>query len=274
MVRTLRGHLAPALAACVFALPLVYLLLGSLRGRGLPPPSGLELVPAEASLAAYGEVLELLPVATYVRNSLVVVGFAVPLTVLVASLAGYGIRLLPARARRRAVVAVIGLLLVPATAVWATRFEVVRLLGIGDTLLPVGMTALFGTSPFYVLVYAWVFHRVDDETLEAARLDGAGPLTSWWSVALPQAAPATMAVAVLAFAHHWGSFIDPLLYLRSASSFTSTQGLRLLQQLSPTDWPLLMAGGVLLTLPPILVFLWGQRVFLGDEALAGPGADP
>ncbi len=253
-----------ALGALLFTAPVVVMVLGSLRGRGLPPPRGLELLPAEATTSAYSAVWAALPWATYLRNSAIVVLLAVPLTLLVGAAAGWGIRLLPRRARRVVVAATFVALLVPVTAVWATRFELFRLVGAVDTLVPLVSLALLATSPFFVLVYAWAFHRIDPTVLDAAAIDGAGPVRTWWSVALPQVRPVTLAVTVLAFTFHWGNFLDPLLYLSSPGTYTAPLGLRLLQQLSPTDWPLLMAGATLLAVPAVAVFLIGQRVFLHD----------
>ncbi len=258
------ARLVVALGAVLFALPMVVMVLGSLRGRGLPPPRGLELLPAEASLSAYSAIWGALPWATYLRNSLLVVAFAVPLSLLVGSLAGWGIRLLPARQKRAVVTLTFVALLVPVTAVWATRFELFRLVGAVDTLVPLIALGLVATSPFYVLVYAWAFHRLDPGVLDAAAVDGAGPLRSWWSIAMPQVRPVTLAITVLAFTFHWGNFLDPLLYLSSPDVYTAPLGLRLMQQLAPTDWPLLMAGATALAVPSVLVFLVGQRVFLHD----------
>lgn len=258
------ARLLVAAAAMVFAVPVLVMVAGSLRGRGLPPPRGLELLPAEAGLSAYSAVWSALPWATYLRNSLLVVALAVPLSLLVGSLAGWGIRLLPGRQKRQVLLVTFVALLVPVTAVWATRFEVFRLVGAVDTLVPLVALALLATSPFFVLVYAWAFHQLDPDVVDAAAVDGAGPLRAWWSVAMPQVRPVTLAVTVLAFTFHWGNFLDPLLYLSSPDIYTAPLGLRLLQQLAPTDWPLLMAGATLLAVPPVVVFLVGQRTFLHD----------
>jgi multiple sugar transport system permease protein len=194
---------------------------------------------------------------------------AVPLTLLVASLAGWGVHLLDPPRRRTALAAVVAIMLVPASGVWATRFEVFRLLGASEKLLPVMAPAFMGTSAFYVLVYVWSFRTLDEEVLAAAALDGAGPLATWWRIAMPQARGATFAVGALSFAWHWGNLIDPLLYLRSPARYTAPLGVRLLQQLAPTDWPLLMAAVTMLTVPPVVVFLVAQRWFLSDAALEG-----
>ena len=120
-----------------------------------------------------------------------------------------------------------------------------------------------------MLIYYWTFRRVSREVFEMARLDGAGPLATWRRVALPLARPSTVAVAVLTFILYWSDFMSPLMYLRSPDRYTLPLGLRQLQQLDPGDWPILMAGALILTVPAVLFFLLVQHLFLGER---GPGA--
>lgn len=262
--RSLAWQVAVALAAVTFCLPLLLLVAGSLHERGQPPPRGLEIVPTDPTLGSFRLLFDVLPVGTYAWNSVLVTLVAVPLTIVVASLAGFGIRVLDDRRRRIAIALTIVAMLVPVTAVWATRFELFRLVGAVDTLVPLMALALMATNPFYVLIYTWAFFRIPGEHLEAAALDGAGPFRTWYAIALPQVRPATLAVLVLAFTFHWANFIDPLLYLNSQANYTVPLGLRLLQLLNPTDWPLLLAGALLATLPALVVFGYGQRFFLHD----------
>jgi multiple sugar transport system permease protein len=265
--RLLARHVLPGALAMLFALPLWFMVAGSLRPSGVAPPQGFQLLPASPTLEAYARLPRLVPLWVYLRNSLLVVAVAVPLTVLVASWAGFGIRLLHGRARRAAVGVSLVALMVPVTAVWATRFEVFRLLGAVDTLAPLVAPAAFGTTPFYALLYAWSFSGIRQTQIEAARLEGASAWRIWRRIALPQARHVTLAVAVLAFTFHWGNFIDPLLYLQSQDRFTLPLGLRFLQLLNPTDWPVLLAGAVVVTLPPVVVFLAAQRWLLGRWVL-------
>jgi len=164
-------HLVPALVGLVFAAPLLFMVAGSLRPPGEAPPLGLDLVPGEPTLVNYWRLPEVVPLLGYLANSALVAAVAIPLTVLVGSWAGFGIRLLQPRARRVAVLASVAVLLVPVTAVWGSRFEVFRLLGGTDGYLPLIAPALAGTTPFYVLIYVWSFGQVRDSQLEAARLD-------------------------------------------------------------------------------------------------------
>ncbi len=268
MSRVAGRFVLPALVATLFAAPLWFMVVGSLRPTSMPPPRTLELLPPEPTLEAYRRLPELIPVFTYLANSAVVAAIAVPLTVVVAALTGFGVRLLTPAARRRAVIALLVVLLVPVTAVWATRFEVFRLAGVVDTIVPLLAPALLAVSPFLVLLYAWSFGGIPASQLQSARLEGASWLTIWRRVALPQVRPATLAVAVLAFTFHWANFIDPLLYLHSGDRYTFPLALRFLLLLNPTDWPLLMAGCVIATVPCVVVFLLAQRVLLSDDPLA------
>ncbi|MFI7025938.1 carbohydrate ABC transporter permease [Micromonospora sp. NPDC049900] len=266
--RWLGRYLLPTLVALLFVAPLWFMVVGSLRPTGAPPPRTLEWWPTAPTTAAYTRLPDLIPIFRYLANSALVVALAVPLTVLVAALSGFGLRLLSRRSRRRALTGLLVLLLVPVTAVWATRFEVFRLAGVVDTYLPLLAPAALAVSPFLVLLYAWSFGGIPDSQLQAARLEGAGWLTIWRRLALPQVKPATLAVSVLAFTFHWSNFIDPLLYLTSGDRYTWPLGLRFLLLLNPTDWPLLMAGSVVATAPCVLVFLLAQRVLLADDPLA------
>ncbi len=263
----LAGHVVPLLVAGLFLLPLLWMVTASLREAGLPPPRTVEWLPSSPTPANYGEVFELLPFGRYLLNSLAVVAMALPLTIIVASAAGFAMALLERRSRSALVVLSVALLLVPVTALWLTRFLLFSWVGLTDSLLALVVPALAGSSPLFVLLYYWTFRRVSAGIFEMAHLDGAGPVTVWWRIALPNAVPTSIAVAVLTFILYWSDFISPLLYLRDQDLYTLPLGLRQLQQLDPTGWPLLMAGAVMLTLPAVLFFLLVQHLFLGERGL-------
>jgi multiple sugar transport system permease protein len=163
----------------------------------------------------------------------------------------------------------IAALMVPVTALWLTRFVIYKWIGVIDSLWAVILPAFMGTSPFYVLLFYWTFSRIPPELFEAARLEGAGAPRVWASIAIPMSKPAVVAVGVLAFVLYWSNFIDPLLYLNNQQNYTLPVGLQALQQFVPTDFPLLMAGSVLITVPVVIMFMFAQRWFLEDARGAG-----
>ena len=80
-------------------------------------------------------------------------------------------------------------------------------------------------------------------------------------------------VALLTFVQYWSDFMNPLLYLKSDDRTTVAVGLRVLQQLDATNWPLLMAGAVVMMLPVVVLLLVAQRAFWSAAAgEPGPGA--
>ena len=260
--------------AFAFLLPLLWMVSGSLRLPGLPPGRTIEWLPQPLSPANYGRIFELLPLGRYAVNSLVVTAIGVPLTVLVASWAGLAMALLPARQRGPLVIASIGLLMVPISALFLTRYLLFTWFGVVDSLAALIAPAIMGSSPLFVLLFYWTFRRVPVDVFDSARLDGAGTLRIWGAIALPLAGPTIATVGVLAFLFYWSDVISPLLYLKSEALYTLPVGLRQLQQLDPANWPLVLAGAVVITAPSVLAFLAVQRFFLRTTILIGSRGRP
>jgi multiple sugar transport system permease protein len=269
-MRSIRFHL-PALAiTLLFLLPLAWMLIASLRPTATPPPRDL-LGSLQAmsfqGLKNYLRIFQIIPLGRYFFNSLIVAALGVPLTLLTASWAGFAMSQLARRARLWLLILSVGLLMIPITALWLTRFVLFSWLGLTDSYIPLLAPALMGTSPLFVLLFYWNFRRLPRELFESARLDGATPLMNWRFIALPLARPTLLAVGMLSFLFYWNDFITPLLYLKSQRLYTLSIGLQHLQEMDKTNWPLLMAASVIMTLPALLVFLAAQRYFLSEGLL-------
>ena len=252
------------LLCILFCLPLAFMVTGSLRQPGLPPPDGFEWLPSSLRFSNYQTMFLFAPLWSFLRNSLIVVLVAVPITVLIASLAGFVIATAERRTRNVLVALSLVALMIPVTALWVPRFVMFRWMGLIDTLIPLMIPALMATTPFYVLLFALSYGRVPSALFEAARLEGLSPVQVWRQIAWPLGRPVAFAVAVLAFAFHWSNFIDPLLYLSSEKSFTLSLGLRSLATLEPTLHPILLAASVFAAAPPVIAFLLAQRAFFRD----------
>lgn len=263
-------RLPAAIAVAVaFLLPLWFMVSGSLREPGTPPPRAPELVPRPISTTSYDQAFDLVDLARHTLNSLLVAALTVPLAVLVASLAGFAFLLVGGRARALLVGLSFAALMVPVTALLVPRFTLYRWLGLIDTWVPLVAPALLGLSPFYVLLFYWSFRRLPPELLEAARLEGMTPLSMWRRLAMPLVRPVTIAVALLAFIASWGNFLEPLVYLFDPDLYTLPLGLRSLEALDRTNYPVLLAGAVVATAPVVLAFVIAQRYFLHEDRGAG-----
>jgi len=251
-------------AAVLFALPLLLMVSGSLRPAGTAAPPTPDLLPDPASLDSYPTAIDLGGLGQATLVSLAVAAIAVPLSVLVASWAGFAMTQLPRRAVRLVAAASVLALMIPVTALIVPRFVLYRLLGLTDTIVPLVLPALIATSPFYVLVYYLAFRTVPKDLYDAARLADASPLRLWWTVAMPLVRPVTAAVSALIFVLTWSNFIEPLVYVYDRDLFTVPLALRSLSILDRADQPVFLAGAVLASIPALILFGVAQRRFLAD----------
>jgi multiple sugar transport system permease protein len=250
--------------ALLFLLPLLWALSASLHEPGVIPRQSIQWLPSSIAWSNYREVFRVVDMLHYAGNSLFVISLAVPLTIVVASWAGFAISQLPRPWRWRLIALSVLCLMVPLTAIWLPRFILFKEAGLIDRRIALVVPALMGTSPFYVLIFTWTFLRVPREVYEAARLDGATSWRVWREIALPLARPAIVAVAVLSAVHYWNSVVEPLLLIRTDANNTASLGLRVLYSLDRTNWPLIMTGALIVLAPVLLVFILAQRAFLQD----------
>ncbi|WP_246158521.1 carbohydrate ABC transporter permease [Catellatospora sichuanensis] len=260
-LRRRRTYGAVAVTA-IFASPLLLLLAGSLREPGDPPVVAPPLIPDDPGLTAYQQAITHGDLVRAAANSMIVAAVGVPLSLLVASLAGFALTQLP----RRITSAVLGLsvlaLMVPATALLLPRFVLFRTLHLTDTLVPLIAPALIATSPLYPLVYYLAFRAIPADSYDECRLADLTPMQTWRRMALPQVRPVTAGLAALTFVLTWSNLLDPMVYLYDRATFTLPLALRALAAMDPHNQPVFLAGAVLTTLPTLLVIGVAQRRFM------------
>jgi multiple sugar transport system permease protein len=272
--RTWRSRLEFALlaviaisVAVIFVLPLLWMVVVSLRPVGLPPPRSVEWWPGDPQWNNYAELFRQVPMGRYLLNSALVVAVSVPLTLLTASLAGFGLAQIKDPWRARLLMVTVFLLMVPPSAVWLFRYQMLSWTGLLTTLWSLILPAFAGGSPLLVLLFYWTFRRMPAEAVEAARLEGADAWITWRQIAMPMARPTVAATLVLAFALFWNDFTNPVLYLYRPQTYTLPIGVQILKQMDATNWPLLMAGATFMTLPVVVLFLVLQPLFLSDKSI-------
>jgi multiple sugar transport system permease protein len=258
-----RGRIARQLVAvplvALFLVPPWLMVVGSLRPVGEAPARAVEWLPGSPAWSNYADVFEVVPFGRYVANSVLVVAVAMPLSVVVASWAGFAIARLPRRSRNALIVLCVVVLMIPPTALLVGRVSVFRWLGLTDTPIPLMAPALLGTSPLFVLLYAWTTSRLPADLFDLARERGLAPVATWWRVAMPLQHGTTIAVASLAFVLSWGNFLDPLIYVYDERWFTVPLGMSSLSALPVTDQPLMLAAAVMASAPVLVAFLFVQR---------------
>jgi multiple sugar transport system permease protein len=258
-------HVPAALIAGACVAPFLFVAAGSLREPG-PPPRTPQFLPWPLRFANYPDAFALVDLGSKFLNSLIVAAVTVPISVVVASAAGFGIARLPRRPRRIVVAITIAAAMLPTTALLIGRFGIFRALGVTDTLLPLMAPALLGESPFHVLFFLWAFRRLSADLFDSARLEGLSEYGTYWRVAMPLVRPLTVAVAVATFAGVWGAYLEPLVYLSDPADFTLPLGIATLAHLDPTNQPLMLAGALASMAPVVVLLLITQRRVFAEVA--------
>ena len=190
--------------------------------------------------------------------------FALAITlgqVITSSLAAFAFARLQFPGRNSVFFAYLATLMIPATVTMIPSYILLRELGWVDTYQAVILPAVFTAYGTFML--RQFFLTIPREIEDAARIDGCSPLGLYWRIALPLSTPALAALAIVAFVGSWRSFMWPLIVSSSEDLFNLPLGLTLFRGMfTDPDWPLLMAGSMVMTLPLILVFIAGQRYFV------------
>jgi multiple sugar transport system permease protein len=139
-----------------------------------------------------------------------------------------------------------------------------------DTYLPLIVPHFFGGGAFFIFLLRQFFASIPRDLDEAARIDGCGELAILWRIVLPLSKPAMAVVAIFSFMGSWNDFMSPLIYLNSVEKLTVTLGLSKFQGMyGATLWNSVMAGTVLIVLPPLILFLAAQRYFVEGIHMTG-----
>ncbi len=253
-------------AAAAFALPLVWVVVTSLKKQS---EFGTALLPAVPQLLNYELALQLLDFVKYATNSLVLSGSYALIVVLVSALVGYGFARHRGPGRQRLFMLVLATLMVPGLVLFVPQFVMFAKLGLTNTYWPWILWAL-GGSPFAIFLFRQYFATFPRELDDAAEVDGAGPLRIFFQIYLPNSGPALAASAIFMFLWVWGDYLYPILLL---SEDNTTLAVRMsTAYVDPRGNPLqtvTMAGVVLYVLPLIAFFAAANRFIVRGIVTTG-----
>lgn len=260
-----------SILALITLFPFFWMLTTSLKTNSEVLSNPTALFPAIAQWNNYPDVILALDFWRETLNSLIVALGVTLGQIILAALAGYAFARLPFFGRDVLFLIILATLIIPFEILFVPLY--LMLAGWGgwlNTFAALIVPSL--ASPFAIFVFRQFFITVPKELDEAAKMDGAGYYRIFWTVMLPLSGPAVATVFILTFLSEWSNLLKPLVFTSSPDLYTLQQGLTINLSRGANLVPnvaTLMAGVVLASLVPVIMFLLGQKYFVRSVASTG-----
>lgn len=264
-LRRARQQISVTLLALVFLFPLLVMLSTAFKTPTDIFSSPPTLLPSEWTLDNFAEAFQQIPVWRYLFNTLLVSGLSILGTVVSCPLVAYSLAKVRWRGARPLLILVLATMMLPPQVTLIPLFLIWNGLEATNTYLPLIVPTFLGT-PFFIFMIRQFLLAIPDELIEAARLDGASEFRTYATIVLPLARPAIVTAAIFQFVWAWTDFLNPLIYLNDESTYTLSIGLYAFFGENDVAWGPLMAACAMFTLPAVVIFLIGQKFFIGGAS--------
>jgi arabinogalactan oligomer/maltooligosaccharide transport system permease protein len=261
--------------------PVLWILSLSVDPRGLSRPDGLNLIPPGVTLDAYRAVIEQ-PTSNPVsflelaRNSFFVAATTALVSVGIGVTAAYAFSRLEFRGREVLMIAILGVLMLPAVATIAPLFILLTRIQVGEFVLGRSLAGVIvaitsGALPFAIWNLKGYLDTIPRDLEEAASVDGATRHQSFRYVILPLATPALAVTAFLGYIAGWTEYYFSVIFLSEPGQFTLAVALNGMvgQFATTTPWSEFSAFAILFALPVSLVYIFLQKYIIGGLAVGG-----
>jgi multiple sugar transport system permease protein len=256
-----------AISGLVMVFPFVWELLTSLKTLGESTAVPPVILPSVWQWENYSRVFAAIPFAQQFLNTALVTLGRVGGQLVFCSLSAFAFARLKFRGRNITFGLFLSILMVPTQLYIIPQYQIMESLGWLNSLKALIVPGLF--SAFGVFLLRQFFLALPRELEDAARIDGCNPFQIYWYVMLPLVRPGLVALGVLTAIWSWNDLLWPLIVNTDPDKMPLSAGLASLQGERLTDFPVLMAGALLASLPMIALFVILQRHFIASIATTG-----
>jgi multiple sugar transport system permease protein len=257
-----------SLTALAFILPFLWLVSGSLKSSTEMFANPPVWIPSKIQWSNYSTAFGEFPFFLYLRNTLTIAGFGILGAVLSNTLIAYGFARVDWKGRNGVFVLVLATMMIPFQVTMIPLFILFQKLGWIGTFLPLIVPVFFG-NPFFIFLLRQFFLGIPRELSQSAKVDGASEFRIYWQMIVPLSMPVITTVMIFSFMGSWGDFIGPLVFLSDNKLYTLSLGIQQIMSVNDPRWQLLMAVGVSMTLPVLIIFFVLQKYFIQGIAFSG-----
>ena len=255
--------------AVVFFFPLYWMVISSLRPEGRIFVDAMQIIPSALSLDTYHNLFEQEPYGLWIINSITqTTGFAVTALILCTT-GGYALAKFRFRFRNLLFILILVSQMIPFHLLIVSLFLMIIQLGMVETYL--GAIIPLAASPIGIFFIRQYMLSIEDEMLNAARVDGASEYQIFFMIVLPNARPAIATLFILFSLEYWNNLLWPLIVFRQAENMPLPVGITRLINQYRQSYDLVMAGSTLATIPIIILFLFLRRQVMEGLATTGTG---
>jgi ABC-type glycerol-3-phosphate transport system permease component len=255
--------------AFAFLLPLYWMVLSSVRPQSEIFGSGFNLLPTTVTFDNYSRLFSTLPYPRWFLNSVLQSGGYAIVTVTVCTLGGFALAKYQFRFRNAIFLLILVSQMIPFHLLIVSLFLMIIKLGMVETYQ--GAILPLAAHPIGIFFMRQYMLSIEDELLDAARVDGASEYRLFFSVVLPSVRPALATLFILFALEYWNNLLWPLIVFRQANNMPLAVGIASLVSQYRIQYDLVMAGSALATLPIIGLFFLLRRQFMEGISFAGTG---
>lgn len=265
-------YLGMTVAALIFMFPLIWMVVSSFKDDAMifsDITSLRAFLPAfkEDIFFNYKEVLEKLPLIKAMLNSLSYIVVIIAVGLVINSMAGYAFARLKFPKKNFFFSLILAVMIIPAQTVMLPQFSIIYKLGLSNSYLALILPAI--ASPMYIFLFKQNFMGIPESIEEAAKLDGASALRTFFQLIVPLAKPVYATVSILVFIAYWNDFVWPVMVISDTSKQTIQMALSSLFSIKPVNYGNVMAGLTLVTIPVLIIFLSLQKYYVAGIASTG-----
>jgi len=256
------------LLALSFVIPFLWLLSGSFKSNTELFANPPIWIPKRLQWENYVVAFQEFPFLLYLKNTLFIAFMNIIGAVISNTLIAYGFSRIEWKMREGVFIIVLATMMLPFQVTMIPLFILFQKMGWLGTFLPLIVPVFLGNA-YFIFLLRQFFITIPKELSESAKVDGASEFRIYWQMILPLSMPVVTTVAIFSFIRAWGDFIGPLVFLSNNKLYTLSLGMQQIMSVNDPRWPLLMAVGVSMTLPVLVIFFLMQKYFIQGIASSG-----